>query len=318
MKRFERILCAIGPEAGHCAAVERAVTLAENNQANLTLVGVADPALASGGPGLHPRDAEGLSATLEGLAAFYAGRLAIRTRVQQGTPFLELTREVLRGRHDLLIKVAERAAWLERLLGSDDIELLRTCPCPLWLCRANEPSNYQSVLVAVDLDDTCPAAEREARQALNRQALEMAVSLALSDFAQLHLVHVWDAIGEGVMRGAILPVPQEQASAYVDQVRRRRAANLDTLLREVADQIGGDAIAYLKPQVHLIRGQAREEIPALAERLRPDLIVMGTVARTGVPGLLMGNTAESILDRIDSAVLAIKPPGFVTPIALDG
>jgi len=318
MRRFKNILCAIEPEAGCHAAVERAVTLAENNQAHLTLVAVADLALASGGLGPRPRDALGLSATLEGLAAPYAGRLTVRTRVLQGTPVLELIRQVLRGKHDLLIKVAEQADWLERLLGSDDIELLRKCPCPLWLCRADEPSNYRSILVAVDPDDSYPAAELEARQALNRQALEMAVSLALSDFAELHLVHVWDAVGEAVMRGAILAVPQGQVSAYVDQVHQRRAAHVDALLREVTGRVGGDAIAYLKPQVHLIRGQAREEIPALAKRLGSDLIIMGTVARTGVPGLLMGNTAEAILDRIDCAVLAIKPPGFVTPIALDG
>ena len=43
---------------------------------------------------------------------------------------------------------------------------------------------------------------------------------------------------------------------------------------------------------------------------------MGTVARTGIPGLIMGNTAEAILEQLDCSVLAIKPPGFVTPVSL--
>jgi nucleotide-binding universal stress UspA family protein len=44
---------------------------------------------------------------------------------------------------------------------------------------------------------------------------------------------------------------------------------------------------------------------------------MGTIARTGISGFIMGNTAETILNRLDCSVLAIKPPGFETPITLD-
>lgn len=42
-----------------------------------------------------------------------------------------------------------------------------------------------------------------------------------------------------------------------------------------------------------------------------------TVARTGVAGIIMGNTAETILNQIDCSILAIKPPGFVTPVKLE-
>jgi nucleotide-binding universal stress UspA family protein len=59
------------------------------------------------------------------------------------------------------------------------------------------------------------------------------------------------------------------------------------------------------------------KIPALARKLGVDLVVMGTVGRGGIPGLLMGNTAEAILQQVDCSVLAIKPPGFVTSVALD-
>jgi nucleotide-binding universal stress UspA family protein len=48
-----------------------------------------------------------------------------------------------------------------------------------------------------------------------------------------------------------------------------------------------------------------------------DLIVMGTVARTGLGGLLIGNTAESVLQRVDCSVLAVKPEGFVSPVRLE-
>ena len=51
------------------------------------------------------------------------------------------------------------------------------------------------------------------------------------------------------------------------------------------------------------------------EKLEADLLVMGTVSRTGVAGLLVGNTAERLLDRVECSLLTIKPEGFVSPIA---
>ena len=65
-----------------------------------------------------------------------------------------------------------------------------------------------------------------------------------------------------------------------------------------------------------VKGRARKEIPALAKSLQADLVVMGTVARTGIPGFFSGNTAESILGQIKCSVLAIKPPGFKTPVTV--
>jgi nucleotide-binding universal stress UspA family protein len=42
---------------------------------------------------------------------------------------------------------------------------------------------------------------------------------------------------------------------------------------------------------------------------------MGTVCRTGIPGLIIGNTAERVLDVVDCSVLTVKPEGFVSPVA---
>jgi nucleotide-binding universal stress UspA family protein len=41
---------------------------------------------------------------------------------------------------------------------------------------------------------------------------------------------------------------------------------------------------------------------------------MGTVARTGISGFIIGNTAENILQKIDCSLLALKPQGFVSPV----
>lgn len=325
MKRFKNILCVIDSEKPLSNALERAVTLAENNQADLTVVDVTERAApVTGMPADTPIFADlpkarldEHAAGLETLVEPYRKRLAIRAKALTGTPFLEIIREVLRGKHDLVIKVPEQPEWLARMLGGDDMHLLRKCPCPVWMIRPDEPSNYQCILAAVDVDDAYPAAELETRHALNRQTLELALSVALSDFAELHVVHAWDAIGESAMRGAFMRKPEEEVIAYVEQMRRKHAERLDAMMSEVMGQLGTDAVNYLKPVVHLVKGHARKEIPALARRIAADLIVMGTVARTGIPGFIMGNTAETVLSQIDCSVLAIKPPGFVSPVTLE-
>ena len=57
-------------------------------------------------------------------------------------------------------------------------------------------------------------------------------------------------------------------------------------------------------------------IPELAAEKEVELIVMGTVSRTGVAGFLIGNTAEKILGQVDCSVLTVKPDGFITPVRL--
>ena len=325
MKRFKNILCVVQPGQACLPALERAVMLAENNQATLTVVDVVERVTAGigmpeGGPISAELQAAMVSVHAQGLETLidpYRTRIKIQTRVLIGVSFLVIIREVLRNRHDLVIRIPETLDWLNRLFGSDDMHLMRKCPCPVWLIRPQEPKSYKRILAAVDVDDGYPSAEMESRRALNRQILEMASSQALSEFAELHIVSVWHAIGESAMRGAFMYTSEEKIIAYVEQVRRQHESSLEGLVREVTSNLGQDAMGYIKPQTHLVKGWARKEVPLLAKRIEADLVVMGTVARTGVPGLFMGNTAETILDQIDCSVLAIKPSGFVTPVTLE-
>jgi nucleotide-binding universal stress UspA family protein len=70
----------------------------------------------------------------------------------------------------------------------------------------------------------------------------------------------------------------------------------------------------LKHRLHLVEGEAGTVIPKLAVKERIDLIVMGTVARAGLEGYFIGNTAETVLQRVDCSVLTVKPDAFVSPV----
>jgi nucleotide-binding universal stress UspA family protein len=67
-------------------------------------------------------------------------------------------------------------------------------------------------------------------------------------------------------------------------------------------------------RIHLLEGDAEKLIPEMAKRKGIELIVMGTVTRTGIAGFIIGNTAERVLQQVDCSVLTVKPDGFVTPV----
>jgi nucleotide-binding universal stress UspA family protein len=323
MKRFKHILGVIDPRQPASTVLERAVSLAQNNQAVLTVVAVAPRVTAGiGMPDGGPISLELQKAAiadsrqqLENAVAPFQSQITIDVKVLMGTAFLEIIREVLRHGHDLVIKAPEDPAWLERLFGSDDMHLLRKCPCPVWLVKHSSSKSYRRILAAVDVDADHLAPELATRHNLNVKILELAASLALSDFAELHVAHAWEVVGENAMRSAFLGRPDSEIIAYFEQVRQRHDEGLEALLNEVIQRQGKDAFQFLTPNKHLITGQPRKEIPRLAKSLQVDLVVMGTVARTGVPGFFIGNTAESILEQIECSVMAVKPEGFETPVS---
>lgn len=320
MKLFVNILYVSEGAVDQKTSIMRAVSLAENNQGNLTVMDVVPDITA----GIDLPDGAMVSnkvqsaivnerhKMLEDLIEPYKNRLHIRLKVLVGTVFLEVIRTVLRNGHDLLIKPAENPGFIERLFGSNDIQLLRNCPCPVWLTRAEEKSKYEHILAAVDFNPNMPD---PTEQDLNLQILALSGSLAFSDFASLHSIHVWDAPAEAMLR-TWADDSGKASSTYVEGVRASHERAYNRLRKQLTERIGKDNSDYLSPEFHMRRGNAATVIPEVAKQLHADLVVMGTVARTGIAGLVIGNTAEAVLEQIQCSVLAIKPPGFVSLVRL--
>lgn len=322
MKRFKNILYVNESTVDQASAVERAVTLAENNHADMTVVDVIPTQVVMACCGLPSAwgDATELQTAimadrrnfLESMLQPYKQRLNIRVDVLVGKTFLEVIRAVLKNAFDLVVKPAENPNWAHRLFGSDDMHLLRKCPCPVWLMKPPEKSNYGSILVAVDFDPLNPLGTDHD---LNREILELASSLALSDFASLHLVHAWEAFAETntLARGGMSPADMVD---YVEKEGLKHRNGLSLLAGEMRGWIGKDAYDFLSPRFHLPKGPAKKMIAPLAAELKADLVVMGTIARTGISGLIIGNTAEAIIEQLSCSLLAVKAPGFTTPVKL--
>lgn len=240
----------------------------------------------------------------------------VAAEVRVGKPFLEIIRYALTHGHDLVVKQAEELHGLHRyLFGSTDQHLLRKCPCPVWLVRPDARRPAGTVLAAVDVD-AFSAGEPATQAGLNRRIVETAAEIAAFDGATLHILHVWDAPGEGLVRlWADAPGADSAVRRYVSEIETERRQALEDLVAAARTWLGPATVQRIGLVHHLEQGAPGTAIPDRARALRADILVMGTLSRTGVPGFIIGNTAEDVLNGVGCSVVTVKPPGYVSPVA---
>jgi len=323
MKRFKNILFVKESATASEGAFERAVELAENNQASLTVIDVVEHQMFDFGAIPKGLTSDTLTHAilderheqLEALVAAAREKIAVATKVAYGIPYIEVIRNVLRDGHDLVIKPAYNNGGLKAgLFGGTDMHLLRKCPIPVWLMKIPKSGKFKRILAAVDVGHE---ENKEQRDVLSVKIVELASSLALTEFGELNIAHAWYAVGESTLRGGRGGYSEKEVDEYVEDVMGQHRQWVDALYQKATQDLGDDALSYLKPQIHTPKGWPRQVIPQLADDIDIDLVVMGTVARTGLPGFFMGNTAEVIINNINCSVLAIKPDGFKTPVTLE-
>jgi len=324
MKRFKNILLITNKNDINSSNIIRAVSLARSNKANLTIADVV-PGLPLMQRQLIP--SPGIASVLSGLAekrlnelTFMAQELSakmdITPLVLQGTPYLEIIRVVMQQRFDLLIKISEpEESFTAKIFDSTDFRLLRKCPCPVWLLKPDASFSFRSILAAVSLETFD---QDEDIDGLNKQILEMATSLALEESSELHIVHAFKIFGEDLLD---LPLAGYVVGDEVREWMMSQRHEIEERFKYVTEllkkHLKDNNMEKLNPQFHLVEGDAQEVIQRMIKDNKVELVVMGTVARSNLSGLLMGNTAENILNRILCSVLAVKPSSFTSPLRFD-
>lgn len=313
-----RIL-AIADTGPRQVALETAMALAETHGATLDLVTCVEPphdlSILSR---LSGEDADCLlddliertRDTIRTRIAAVAGAPTTEPKVLVGKEYLEIIRHVAATGCDFVVKSAEPLAGMQRFLfASTDQHLLRKCPCPVWLQTPQAPARPKRVLAAIDLD-IWDADEPETLTTLNRRMIDMARTVAKIQGGEVVVLHAWDALGEGMIWAFSGSGPRLSAEHYVNEVLDARHAAMDRFLAPMREDAG--ASVPLIPR--LVRGTPERVIQEQAHALGADLVVMGTIARTGLSGVFIGNTAENIINSLDGPVLAVKPAGFVSPL----
>jgi len=321
MKRFKNILLVINDKVENQTAIQKVINLSIHNQARVTVIEVLEESHNITHFFGHDSSIDVFEAhikakqeSLHALLEPYRKDIEVDVIVCRGKTFFEIIRAVLKHNFDLVVKTCHPHGSLKTMLfGTTDMHLLRKCPCPVWLIKQQDEVKCRRILAAVDIE---PSIDIEKMDALNQQILEMAVSLALTDFAELHVAHAWMIFGDDMLQTFYSEYTEEEVTAWMEDQKMRIKAGRDEFkakLDQVLVEKGSD---NLNPKVHFIEGDAYEIIPRLAEETKVDLVIMGTIARTGLPGFFMGNTAENILNQLNCSVLAIKPTGFVSPVTI--
>ena len=313
MKRFKNILLVCNFDAKQHMAEDRAVSLAKQNEAQLTVFTVVKELSADARTSFTLMPAQELYSLviddyrekLDALAADIGQQgIDVRSQLVTGTPFLEIIRQVLCGKHDLVILASEGKGGVnDRLFGTTSMHLMRKCPCPVWVVKRAQTRPYTRILAAVD-----PSVYDSKRGAINPLILQLASGMARKEGGELHIIHVWHLFGERYVRSSGMTAEAVQEAKVLEKMQHKQ--RFDTLLNRAG-------FTDLNPHLHLIEGNPDDRIPELVVEQGFDLLVMGTVCRKGIAGFLIGNTAEEVLNQVDCSVLTIKPEGFVTPVPLE-
>ncbi|MDF0603871.1 universal stress protein [Psychromarinibacter sp. C21-152] len=315
-----RKILAVADTGATQIAVESALTLAERHDASLEVIACVEPpndlSILSRLSGEDPDRL--IEQAVEQTRKEVGARLAeiapdrpVDVSVSVGKAYLEIIRHVVASGCDFVVKKAEPLSGIDRFLfASTDQHLLRKCPCPVWLQTPTAPRRPRRVLAAVDLD-TADADEPETLAALNTRVVDAACTIAVAQDAEVTVLHAWDAPGEGMVwafsSGSNARLSSDR---YVNEVLGIRHRAMDRFLAQL--RVAGTPRPRLVPR--LVRGAPETVIREQSRAIGADVVVMGTVARTGLSGVFIGNTAENIINSLECPILAVKPEGFVSPL----
>ena len=181
MKRFKNILCYYSKTDGS-AALDRAVRLARENRAKLTVVEVIqalprkyESKKASAIKALYAKTLIGSRNHLEKIIKPWRKKgIRVQSKILKGVPFLEIIRKVLCDKHDLVITAVEpRKKLKDMVFDTTALRLIRKCPCPVWAIKSTQTVSFRRIIAAVD-----PDPGNTEKTALNYKIVELASSLA--------------------------------------------------------------------------------------------------------------------------------------------
>ena len=304
VNQIDKIILVVSPDIVNDEAVERASSFARAHDAQVTVLGVVDhePSLWPGADldvndmivGAHRAK---LEATVKALRQ---QAVAVESRVRIGVPVIEIILEVLGIGADVVIQMAEGAESDGTSLAGSVHRLVRKCPCPVWATKPRERIPYKKIVAAVDPTDDRTGSD----PMLNTKILRWASDIARTDGAELVVLHAWPTMD-------IPPfMSPKQLQRVTEDSEKLHLDNLDQLLNSLD-------LGDLVPERRLAQGHPSVVIPQTVASQRADLLVMGTVARTGIRGFLMGNTAEKVIASVECSMLTVKPDGFVSPVQGD-
>lgn len=218
--------------------------------------------------------------------------------VWHNRPFESIISEVFDQKIDLVVKGTHQHDKLKSVIFTPtDWHLLRKCPCPLLLVKEHLWPIDGKILAAIN-----PGSETDAHQDLNIKIVEQSIQLATLIKAEVNLVNAYP----GTPVNLSIEIPEFNVTHYNDTMLKHHKNAMSKIANKFHMEENN---CYIK------EGLPEDVIEAVANKLDAELVVLGTIGRTGLSAAFIGNTAEHVIDKLNCDVLAIKPDGYISPLA---
>ena len=247
---------------------------------------------------LHRLERFARSRVLEGLSVGC-------TVVWEPSAYKAIVRQALATHADLVVAGTHRHTIGARIVSeSVDWELIRQCPASLLIVKSRRSYQDSAVVAAVD-----PFHANAKPANLDARLLQIGGRFARIFSGNLHIFHAFMPLVPVqtlpmVSAAPIIAMPPELEPLHQQQVELA----IDRLARSAR---------IPKVHQHLQLGRVAPELSTLAKQIRAGVVVMGALSRSGIQRLLIGNTAERVLDGMPCDVLVVKPAGFKSKVLLN-
>ncbi|EWH12271.1 universal stress protein UspE [Catenovulum agarivorans DS-2] len=310
MKEVNKILVVIEPSDEQLKALKRAVALANKTGASVTAyLAVYDfsyemtTMLSAEERELMRRCmVEERTQWLEDVLEPYANEVSvIRPLVEwHNRPFEAVIKQVIQYNYDLVVKATHEHSILRSVIFTPtDWHLLRKCPCSVLLVKEHDWPTNGTILAAIN-----SVSQEQQHIDLNNNIISTAQYMQSLLEAKLKLLNCFP----GSAVSLAVEIPEFDPTAYRQAIRQHHLTS--TLKYAQAFEIDEDNCI-------LAEGLPEDTISRQANELDAELIVLGTIGRSGISAALLGNTAEHLLDGVNCDVLALKPYGFQSPVTLN-
>ncbi|MEC4724023.1 universal stress protein UspE [Shewanella sp. D64] len=307
MKKYKKLLVVVDPASDSQPALARAVELATRNQASITVfLSIFDfsyemTSILSG----QEREAmrQGViaqrQAWIDEIVSHYSSSgITIQSEViWHNRPYESIIQHVISENFDLIIKGTHEHDKLKSVIFTPtDWHLMRKSPVPVLLVKAHDWPIAGKILCAINV-----GSEDDDHISLNSKIIEYGKDLAIKFDAEVHLVNGYP----GTPVNLAIELPDFDAHTYSETIRMQH----EQRVCELALTLG------ISPDnCHVKEGLPEDVIPDVAKNIDAELVILGTVGRTGFSAALIGNTAEHVIDSINCDLLAIKPDGYKSPL----
>ncbi|MEQ8407884.1 MAG: universal stress protein [Gammaproteobacteria bacterium] len=186
---------------------------------------------------------------------------------------------------DLVIKTGNRS---ESLFYTPlDWQLVRELDCPVFISTLQKWRARHTVMATIDVESKEPH-----QIAMNKKVILWAQAWAQKHNCALHVaycINVQKALAE-------LDIVTK------DEVEAKKAKDVEAKLQAFLKE---NAIDY--SSILIKAGEAPRVLPSLANKLKADLVVIGSIGRKGLKGALLGNTAEKTMHKLRTDIAVIHP-----------